>query len=116
MGVALFGQKHGDRYRESDGAQGHDWQATTVGPDRRPAAISTGKTALSIRACLASQRVQFATATEWVARLSEAKRQGSLEAEPAAVVVHPALHRLTGPIDRALKVRRAWNRGRTSRT
>src|SRR6478752_1685519 len=45
----------------------------------------TGKThlaiALSIRACLAGQRVQFATATEWVARLSEAKRQGSLEAE-----------------------------------
>src|SRR5438552_14405010 len=45
----------------------------------------TGKThisiALSIRACLAGQRVQFATATEWVARLSEAKRQGNLEAE-----------------------------------
>src|SRR5947207_13018656 len=37
--------------------------------------------ALSVRACLAGQRVQFATATEWVARLSEAKRQGSLEAE-----------------------------------
>ena len=45
----------------------------------------TGKThlaiAVSIRACLAGQRVQFATATEWVARLSEAKRQGTLEAE-----------------------------------
>ncbi|MBV9311958.1 MAG: IS21-like element helper ATPase IstB [Solirubrobacterales bacterium] len=45
----------------------------------------TGKThlaiAVSIRACLAGQRVQFATATEWVARLSEAKRQGNLEAE-----------------------------------
>ncbi len=45
----------------------------------------TGKThlaiAISIRACLAGQRVQFATATEWVARLSEAKRQGTLEAE-----------------------------------
>jgi DNA replication protein DnaC len=45
----------------------------------------TGKThlaiALSIRACLASQRVQFATATQWVARLSRAKRQGNLEAE-----------------------------------
>ncbi len=26
-----------------------------------------------------AQRVQFATATEWVARLSEAKRQGNLE-------------------------------------
>ena len=45
----------------------------------------TGKThlaiALSIRACLAGQRVQFATATEWVARLSEAKRQDNLETE-----------------------------------
>ena len=39
------------------------------------------RVALSIRACLAGQRVQFATATQWVARLSEAKRQGSLEAE-----------------------------------
>src|ERR687893_365640 len=45
----------------------------------------TGKThlaiALSIRACLAGQRVQFATATEWVARLGDAKRQGQLEPE-----------------------------------
>jgi DNA replication protein DnaC len=45
----------------------------------------TGKThlaiAISIRACLAGQRVAFATATEWVARLGEAKRSGSLEAE-----------------------------------
>jgi DNA replication protein DnaC len=45
----------------------------------------TGKThlaiAISIRACLAGQRVQFASATEWVARLAEHKRHGSLEAE-----------------------------------
>ena len=45
----------------------------------------TGKThlaiAISIRACLAGQRVQFATATEWVARLGDAKRQGTLAAE-----------------------------------
>jgi DNA replication protein DnaC len=51
----------------------------------------TGKThlaiAISIRACLAGQRVAFATATatatatEWVARLSDAKRRGNLEAE-----------------------------------
>ena len=45
----------------------------------------TGKThlaiALGIRACLAGQRVAFATATEWVARLGEAKRSGELEAE-----------------------------------
>ena len=45
----------------------------------------TGKThlaiALGIRACLGGHRVAFATATEWVARLGEAKRQGELEAE-----------------------------------
>jgi len=45
----------------------------------------TGKThlaiALGIRACLAGQRVAFATATEWVAKLGEAKRSGNLEAE-----------------------------------
>jgi DNA replication protein DnaC len=45
----------------------------------------TGKThlaiAVAIRACLAGHRVAFATATEWVARLSDAKRQGALEAE-----------------------------------
>jgi DNA replication protein DnaC len=43
----------------------------------------TGKThlsiALGVRACLAGQRVQFATATQWVARLAEAKRQDQLE-------------------------------------
>ncbi|MGH2989270.1 MAG: ATP-binding protein, partial [Solirubrobacterales bacterium] len=37
--------------------------------------------ALGIRACLAGQRVAFATATEWVAKLGEAKRAGNLEAE-----------------------------------
>jgi len=31
---------------------------------------------MSIRACLAGQRVQFATATQWVTRLSDAKRNG----------------------------------------
>ncbi len=45
----------------------------------------TGKShlaiALSIRACLKGQRVQFRTATEWVALLSEARRRGSLEDE-----------------------------------
>src|ERR1700748_3088334 len=45
----------------------------------------TGKThlaiAISIRACLAGQRVAFATATEWVARLGDAQRQGTLETE-----------------------------------
>jgi DNA replication protein DnaC len=45
----------------------------------------TGKThlsvALGVRACLAGQRVLFATATQWVARLGDAKRLGTLEAE-----------------------------------
>jgi DNA replication protein DnaC len=45
----------------------------------------TGKThlaiAIGIRACLAGQRVAFATATQWVAQLAEAQRQGSLEGE-----------------------------------
>jgi DNA replication protein DnaC len=45
----------------------------------------TGKThlaiAISIRACLPGQRVAFATATEWLARLSDAKRAGTLETE-----------------------------------
>jgi hypothetical protein len=30
MGLPLFGQDHVDRYRETDGEEGHDWQGTTV--------------------------------------------------------------------------------------
>lgn len=30
MGIPLFGQEHVDRYRETDGEEGHDWQCTTV--------------------------------------------------------------------------------------
>src|SRR5471030_3349601 len=45
----------------------------------------TGKThlaiALSLRACLAGQRVLFRTATEWVALLADAQRQGRLDEE-----------------------------------
>lgn len=45
----------------------------------------TGKThlaiAIAIRACLAGQRVAFATATEWVARLADAQRAGRLSEE-----------------------------------
>ncbi|HMT05944.1 MAG TPA: ATP-binding protein [Solirubrobacterales bacterium] len=45
----------------------------------------TGKThlatAIGIRACLAGQRTIFASATEWVARLLEAKREARLEEE-----------------------------------
>jgi DNA replication protein DnaC len=50
-----------------------------------PGPPGTGKThlaiALSIRACLAGHRVLFRTATEWVAQLADAKRQGGLEDE-----------------------------------
>ena len=60
----------------------------------------TGKThlaiALGIRACLAGQRVAFATATEWVARLAEAKRQGSLEEELRRLGFVPADRRRRG--------------------
>jgi DNA replication protein DnaC len=45
----------------------------------------TGKThlaiALSMRACLAGQRVSFRTATEWVAQLADAQRHGRLDEE-----------------------------------
>jgi len=55
----------------------------------------TGKThlaiAIGIRACLAGHRVRFQTATEWVARLTEAKRDGRLEDELAALGRIPLL-------------------------
>ena len=55
----------------------------------------TGKThlaiALGIRACLAGQRVAFATATEWVARLGDAKRQGRLDDRAAPLQRIPLL-------------------------
>jgi hypothetical protein len=50
-----------------------------------PYSPGTGKThlaiAIGIRACLAGQRVAFATATEWVARLADAKRRNALDTE-----------------------------------
>src|SRR5256712_6604941 len=55
----------------------------------------TGKThlaiALSVRACLAGQRVAFASATEWVARLAEAKRAHGLVAVPRRLSFIPLL-------------------------
>jgi DNA replication protein DnaC len=55
----------------------------------------TGKThlaiALSMRACLAGQRVLFKTATEWVAHLAEAQRQGRLDGELARLQRIPLL-------------------------
>ncbi len=47
--------------------------------------------ALGIRACLAGQRVLFATAAQWIARLGEAKRQGQLEAELKRLSLVPLL-------------------------
>ena len=55
----------------------------------------TGKTHLAIavamRACLAGHRVLFATATEWVARLQEAKKHGRLEDEIRRLGRYPLL-------------------------
>jgi DNA replication protein DnaC len=55
----------------------------------------TGKThlaiALAIRACLAGQRVLFRTATEWVALLADAQRQGRLEDELRRLERYPLL-------------------------
>ena len=55
----------------------------------------TGKThlatALGIRACQAGHRVAFATATEWVARLSSAHAQGVLHKELRQLVWTPLL-------------------------
>ncbi|MGH3225879.1 MAG: IS21-like element helper ATPase IstB [Streptosporangiaceae bacterium] len=55
----------------------------------------TGKTMLAIglgvRACQAGHRVQFATATEWVARLADAHHDGRLQAELARLGRYPLL-------------------------
>ncbi len=55
----------------------------------------TGKThisiALGIRACLAGHRVIFKTATEWVAALGDAQRQGRLDDELRRLERHPLL-------------------------
>jgi DNA replication protein DnaC len=55
----------------------------------------TGKThlaiALAIRACLAGQRVIFKTATEWVALLTDAQRNGHLEQELHRLERYPLL-------------------------
>src|ERR671939_512411 len=55
----------------------------------------TGKThlaiAMGIRACLAGQRVIFKTATEWVALLADAQRQGRLDDELRRLERYPLL-------------------------
>ena len=60
----------------------------------------TGKTHLSIslgiRACLAGHRVAFRTATEWVALLADAQRQGRLDDELDRLQRIPLLDRRRG--------------------
>ena len=60
----------------------------------------TGKShlsiALGIRACLAGQRVAFRTATEWVALLADAQRQGRLDDELIRLQRDPAADRRRG--------------------
>ena len=55
----------------------------------------TGKThisiALGVRACLAGHRVLFKTATEWVAALGDAQRQGRLDDELRRLERYPLL-------------------------
>jgi DNA replication protein DnaC len=55
----------------------------------------TGKThlaiGLAIRACQAGHRVQFATASQWVARLAEADTAGRLQAELVRLGRYPLL-------------------------
>ncbi|WP_436845814.1 IS21-like element helper ATPase IstB [Streptomyces tibetensis] len=55
----------------------------------------TGKThlavALGVRACQAGHRVLFGTASEWAARLSDARAAGRLDAELTALDDHPLL-------------------------
>jgi DNA replication protein DnaC len=46
---------------------------------------------LGVRACLAGQRVLFRTATEWVALLADAQRQGKLDEELARLERIPLL-------------------------
>jgi len=53
--------------------------------------IGTLSIALGVRACLAGQRVLFRTATEWVARLADAKHDGRLEDELVALRRIPLL-------------------------
>jgi DNA replication protein DnaC len=52
--------------------------------------------ALSIRACLAGQRVAFRTATEWVALLADAQRSGRLDTELDRLQRIPLLNRRRG--------------------
>ncbi len=57
----------------------------------RPAPAKRTGIALGSRACLAGQRVAFATATEWVARLGDAQRHGRLDEELRKLLWIPLL-------------------------
>lgn len=71
-------RKNGGRASRLDFLRGKD-NVVLLGPpgtDKTQVAI-----ALDIRPCLAGQRIAFATATGWVARLGKTKRAGKLEDE-----------------------------------
>ena len=73
--------------------------SSTSSPAARTSSCSgppgTGKShlaiAIGIRACLAGHRVAFRTATEWVALLADAQRQGRLDDELARLQRIPLL-------------------------
>src|SRR5439155_15635498 len=79
----------GDRAPRPARLPARQGECRAVGP------AGDGKThlaiALSIRACLAGHRVAFASATEWVARLAEAKRANGLDAELRRLSFIPVL-------------------------
>ena len=66
--------------------------ARTSSCSARPApARRTSRSRSAIRACLAGHRVAFRTATEWVALLADAQRQGRLDDELARLQRIPLL-------------------------
>ena len=73
----------------------------------RPApARPTSAIALGIRACLAGHRVAFRTATEWVALLADAQRQGRLDARARSPAADPAADRRRGRLHPVRSARR----------
>jgi DNA replication protein DnaC len=81
--------KAGDRAPRAARLPARAIQHRRVGPARhRETHLAV---ALGIRACLAGQRVIFRTATEWVALLADAQRQGRLDDELRRLERYPLL-------------------------
>ena len=78
--------------------------SSTSSPARRTSSCSarpaparpTSRSRSGIRACLAGHRVAFRTATEWVALLADAQRQGRLDARARPPATDPAADRRRG--------------------